>query len=239
MVRSEEVGYTTFMEGVKACVPTILGYFGIGIAVGVVGKNLGLSTLVIVGLSVIVYGGSSQFVISAMLVAGSPISAIVLTTFFINFRHFLMSFTVAPYFKTLTHTQSVIIGSLVTDESYGVFTTAALQQKKISYEWMNGLNITAYLVWVLSSLVGALLGDIIPNPESLGLDYALTAMFIGLVVLQLDVPMKTRKKQTIIVLMSVIVSYYVLSHLVSGELAVIIAALFGCLIGVKTNATRN
>lgn len=93
--------YTTFKEGVNACVPTILGYAGIGLAAGVVGKSVGLSILEIGLMSIFIYAGSAQFIICGMLALHSPVSAIIFTTFLVNLRHFLMSMSVAPYFKRI------------------------------------------------------------------------------------------------------------------------------------------
>ncbi|MGO3733104.1 MAG: AzlC family ABC transporter permease [Vagococcus sp.] len=227
--------YSTFKEGVVACIPTIMGYLGIGIAVGVVGKSMGLSVAAIVFMSILVYGGSSQFVIAGMLMSSSPIYAIVFTTFLINLRHFLMSLSVADYFKDESFSKSIGIGTLLTDESYGVLMTAILTDKSVSFKWISGLNITAYIVWVFSTLLGSLLGDLIPDPNKLGLDFSLMAMFIGLVILQVTYPLIHKTKQTVIILLSVVGSLYVFTHIFSPELSVLLAMLIGCMIGVVTD----
>ncbi|MEJ7215208.1 branched-chain amino acid ABC transporter permease, partial [Staphylococcus epidermidis] len=51
--------------------------------------------------------------------------------------------------------------------------------------WFNASNLLAYLVWALASAIGALLGNLLANPEKLGLGFAVIAMFIGLLYLQL------------------------------------------------------
>ena len=224
--------YETFKEGVIACIPTILGYFGIGLAAGILGKSSGLSILSIVLMSAIIYGGSSQFIIIGMLVTNSPFSAIVFTTFLVNARHFLMSLSVSEYFKDFSLAKSIGIGTLLTDESYGVLMTPIMNGKQVSFRWVNGLNITAYLVWILSNLLGGLLGNLIPNPDQFGLDFALVAMFIGLIILQIDGALKANTKKTLIILLSVVVSLYILSNLISIELSVLAATLIGCGIGV-------
>ncbi|MEG0254279.1 MAG: AzlC family ABC transporter permease [Vagococcus sp.] len=235
MEKAYSKGFETFKDGVIACVPTILGYVGIGIAAGIVGKSSGLSVWIVVFMSVIVYGGSSQFIITSMLVTGSPISAIIFTTFLVNLRHFLMSLSVSDYFKEFKLIQSIGIGSLLTDESYGVLMTAVLNGKQVSFNWANGLNVTAYIVWILSTLTGALLGNAIPNPYIFGLDYALVAMFIGLVILQIEIPLKNNRSKTLFVIVSVVISLYVLSNLISIEMSVLIATLIGCGVGVFLN----
>lgn len=231
-MESYSKGYTSFREGVIACIPTVLGYFGIGLAAGILGKGAGLSVLSIVLMSTIIYGGSSQFIIIGMLVTNSPVSAIILTTFLVNARHFLMSLSVSEYFKDFSLSKSIGIGTLLTDESYGVLMNPIMNGQRVSPQWVNGLNITAYLVWILSNLLGALVGNLIPNPEQFGLDFALVAMFIGLVVLQIEGQLKTNTGKTLGVIFSVIISVYLLSNVISMELSVLVSTLIGCGIGV-------
>lgn len=232
MKEAYSTGYETFKQGVIACVPTILGYFGIGIAAGILGKSSGLSIMSIVLMSMIIYGGSSQFIIIGMLATNSPFSAIVFTTFLVNARHFLMSLSVAEYFRDFSMAKSIGIGTLLTDESYGVLMNPIMNGKNVSFKWVNGLNITAYLVWIFSTLVGALIGNLIPNPNQFGLDFALVAMFIGLIVLQIEGQLKVNAKKTLLIILSVIISLYILSNFISIELSVLGATLFGCGIGV-------
>ena len=165
--------YDRFEDGVIACVPTILGYLGIGFAMGVVGKGVGLSILEIILMSIIVYAGSAQFIICALLAIQAPFMTIVATVFLVNLRHFLMSLSVASYFKKTPLLSAIGIGTLLTDESYGVLTTA-------------------------------LLGSFIPDPEALGLDFALVAMFVGLFLFQVERPLKKKTQQTLLVLGAVV-----------------------------------
>lgn len=232
MTVKQKKGYVTFHDGIAACIPTILGYVGIGIAAGVVGKSIGLSIIEIALMSILIYAGSAQFIICGMLAIQSPISAIIFTTFLVNLRHFLMSMSVAPYFKNEPLVTSIGIGTLLTDESYGVLMTALANEKPVNAIWTNGLNITAYLAWILSTVIGGLLGNWIPDPTILGLDFALIAMFIGLFILQVDTPMRKKTKQTIVVLLTVCCSLYLLMSILSPELSVMIATLLGCTIGV-------
>lgn len=221
----------SFRDGVKACVPTILGYLGIGFAMGVVGKGIGLSVFQIFLMSLIVYAGSAQFIICGMLAIQAPISSIIVTVFFINLRHFLMSLSVAPYFQKAGLLENIGIGSLLTDESYGVLTTYTRQNRPISVPWMNGLNLLAYAVWVVSTVLGGILGRFISSPENFGLDFALVAMFLGLFLFQMEAELKRGVKKTILVLISVFASLYLLMIWTTPEFAVIVSTIIGATIG--------
>ncbi len=186
-------------------------------------------------MSIIVYAGSAQFIICALLAIQAPFTSIVATVFLVNLRHFLMSLSVAPYFRSASLVSGIGIGTLLTDESYGVLTTALQQNKPITTRWTHGLNVMAYLSWIFATFLGALLGSYIPDPEALGLDFALVAMFVGLFLFQVELPLKKKTKQTVLVLAAVVISLVLFMRISTAEVAVIAATLIGCLIGTVTH----
>lgn len=223
---------SSFMDGVKACLPTVMGYLGIGIAMGIVGKSAHLAIWQIFLMSTLVYAGSAQFILCGLLILSAPILSIIFTVFLVNLRHLLMSLSVAHYFKGDSLLNGVAIGTLLTDESYGVLMATLAQEKNVTSNWVHGLNLTAYLSWILSTVIGALLGNFIPDPTIFGFDFALTAMFLGLFLFQVELPLKKRKNKTILILAVTAISLFLLMRVVSAELAVIFATLLGCLTGV-------
>lgn len=222
----------TFYDGIKACLPTVFGYIGIGIAAGVVGNAANLSLLEVILMSVIIYAGAAQFIITGMLLLASPISAIIFTTFLINSRHFLMSMATAPYFKQYSLFNNIGIGSLLTDESFAVAMNSLSKKEPINASWMHGLNITAYLAWIFACIIGSLLGNWLPNPTQFGLDFALAAMFIGLLYLQLISDKSKKIMKTLLVMLSVALLLIFFMRFLSPEIAFLSATLLGCLIGV-------
>ena len=225
---------SSFTDGVRACLPTIMGYLGIGIAMGIVGKSAHLAIWQIFLMSTLVYAGSAQFILCGLLLLSAPLLSIVFTVFLVNLRHLLMSLSVAHYFKDDSLLNGMAIGTLLTDESYGVLMTTLAQEKKVSSNWMHGLNITAYLVWILSTVIGALLGNFIPDPTIFGFDFALTSMFLGLFLFQVQLPLKKQRAKTVRILAVTIITLYLLMRIVSAELSVILATLLGCLTGVMS-----
>lgn len=222
----------TFKDGIYACLPTLLGYIGIGIAAGVIGKAAQLSVFEVTLMAIIVYAGASQFIIAGLLLVHTPISAIIFTVFLVNSRHFLMSMATAPYFKHSSLFNNIGLGSLLTDETFAVSMNAARQGTAITVAWMHGLNLSAYIVWVWACFIGALMGEWLPDPYAFGLDYALVAMFIGLLYLQLNGEKRSKIKINLLVVLTVIGVLYFSMRFLSAELAIIIATLAGCVVGV-------
>ncbi|NEU29709.1 AzlC family ABC transporter permease [bacterium LRH843] len=229
---SEEKKHPTFSQGVRDCIPTLIGYISIGIAAGIVGASSNLSVLEMTLLSALVYAGASQFIICALVVSGSPISVIIFTTFIVNLRHFLLCMTLAPHFTNYSLMKNIGIGALVTDESFGVAVNRIAKGEKVNGPWMNGLNITAYLFWILSCMAGAVFGKWISNPEIFGLDFALTAMFIALLVLQLQNIKNSKLRLYISLILYVVIAMFVLCMFVPSYIAIILSTIIVATIGV-------
>lgn len=220
----------SFWHGVKDCIPTLLGYLSIGFAAGVVEKTAGLSIMEIALMALLLYAGSGQFIASGMIAAAHPISAIIFTVFFVNSRHLLLSAALAPYFPKQTMMKNIITGALLTDETFGVAIAHAYNKKHLNYKWMLGLNITAYVNWAFANVAGGFFGQWIPTPEKFGLDFALPAMFIGLLILQI---MSQHKYLIdIVVSISAICIVVASSFIFPGSAGVMIATIMAATIGM-------
>ncbi|KFN04157.1 branched-chain amino acid ABC transporter permease [Bacillus clarus] len=220
----------TFRQGVKDCLPTVLGYLSIGIATGVIAKTAGFSLIEIAFMSTLIYAGSAQFILAGMYAAGAPVSAIIFTVFVVNLRHLLMSAALAPYLMKIPFLKNMIIGSQITDETFGVAVQHAAKTGYLSERWMLGLHVTAYVNWIIATIMGGLFGEWIPDPHVYGMDYALPAMFIGLFVLQL-ISSKPKLAIHLSVAIAAVIIAYGVHFLMPASIAVIIATLVAATIG--------
>ena len=224
----------TFLQGVKDCIPTLLGYISIGVAFGVVGIASGISVLEVFLLSVLVYAGSAQFIFCGLYLAGAPVTAVIVTIFIVNLRHLLMSLSIAPYFTKYTTLRNIGFGTLLTDETFGVSIVTAGKEKRLGGKWMDGLNVTAYTTWIAACTLGGVVGQWLPDPEKWGLDYALVAMFIALLVLTLASVPKTKIMHYVKLIAVMMLCMYALLYFMPGHLAVLISTLVVATIGVAT-----
>ncbi|NME43130.1 AzlC family ABC transporter permease [Lactobacillus agilis] len=217
----------------KDVLPTAFGYVGIGLAFGIVGKASGLSVLELGLMSLIAYGGSAQFIMVSMMLAHSPILSIVLAAFLVNARMILMSFTTAPYFKADSLLKNIFVGSLLTDESFALaMNKLNVTKGQLSFAWFDTINWFAYFTWFFATIAGALLGNFITNPAKLGVDFALVAMFIGLLYLQLisDKSLAFNLQLSVIVLTLGLV--FVGMIFIPTKFLVLVVTLITCLLGM-------
>ncbi len=97
-----------FLRGCADCIPTVPGYLSIGFSAGALAKVAGMSEAEIVLMSLLLYAGSAQFVVAGMLLSGALGVTIVLSVFFVNLRHLLMSAYLAPFFRQGTPTEKAM-----------------------------------------------------------------------------------------------------------------------------------
>jgi 4-azaleucine resistance transporter AzlC len=174
---------TSILQGLSAAWPICLGYIPIGLAFGVLAQKAGLYPIEIMLMSILVFAGSSQFIAVSMLSTGAGALSIILTTFAVNLRHLLMSSSLAVFLGNATHRKLTLFAYGVTDESFAVNYTR-FSRKTWSLNRALVVNHTANLAWIISSIIGGYSGRFI-HQGAFGIDYALTAMFICLLIFQL------------------------------------------------------
>lgn len=173
------------LRGIKDATPIVLGYLPIGFAFGVLASQVGLSLIEATAMSIFVFAGSAQLIAVGMIGAGAGMLAIVLTTFIVNLRHLLMSAALVPYLKGVSKKKLAWFGYEITDETFALHSTKFRKAVPPLMESF-ALNGTAHLGWVTGSFLGALAGQLITDVQTFGLDFALPAMFIALVLMQMQ-----------------------------------------------------
>lgn len=170
-----------WLIGVKRATPIILGYIPIGFAYGVLADKSGLSALNTILMSIIVFAGSAQFVAVGLFAAGSGPISIILTTFVVNLRHMLMSAALSPFVSKWKKRDLYIFSFELTDESFALHSSKSSELNDSKTEAIS-LNVTAQVAWVIGTALGIVASGLIVDVKPFGIDYALAAMFIGLLV---------------------------------------------------------
>ena len=167
-----------FKKGSQAGFPIVIGYLPIALAFGILSKTSGITLLESIMFSSIVYAGASQFMALTMIAMGAGTLGIVLTTFLVNFRHFLMSASIAGKIKNEKKSILPLIAFGITDETFSV---ASFSKENLTSSFMMGLELAAYLSWNVGTIAGYLLGSTLPDSIQASMGIALYAMFIALV----------------------------------------------------------
>lgn len=217
------------LAGAVRAAPIILGYLPIGFAFGVLASTAGLSVYGAMAMSVFLYAGSAQLISVGMIDAGASVVAITMTVFLVNLRHMLMSAYLAPYLGKLKTWQQVIFSYEITDESFALHSAYFRKVGVPPVNQLFALNHSAHLAWITGTVLGALLGNMFSfDTAAYGIDYALPAMFIALLVMQ----MENNKHLAVAILAAALgLIFYLLGmSQLYIILATVIAAAFGALL---------
>ncbi|MBU1170594.1 MAG: AzlC family ABC transporter permease [Proteobacteria bacterium] len=172
------------LSGFWAAWPICLGYVPLGLTLGVLGQKAGLSPVEMAVMSLFVFAGSSQFIAVAMIMGNASHMAIIMTTFVVNLRHLLMSSSLSLVLRGKNRVALTIFSHTITDESF-VINSEKFKQRSWNLRRAVVVNYTAYASWVISTVTGTYSGRFI-SENAFGMDYAMTAMFICLLVMQLN-----------------------------------------------------
>lgn len=213
--------------------PVMMGYFPIGFAFGILAANTGLTIIDTVLMSVFVYAGSAQLISLGLIEGGAGVLAIASTTFLVNLRHMLMSAALAPYLGHLSRFQQAAFSYELTDETFAVHSTSFYKEKEPPPGRIFATNILAHFSWIASSFLGAWTGSLLADLEAWGLDYALPAMFISLLVLQIG-----SKRHLFIAVFSLVFST-LLYYYTDGHWYILVATVIGATTGAVMDSKRK
>ncbi|MGG5574803.1 AzlC family ABC transporter permease [Vibrio diazotrophicus] len=169
-----------FWQGTVAMLPLSVAVLPWGLLAGSFAIEAGLNPFESQALSAILFAGSAQLVATGMIKAGAGLMTMLITTFFITSRHFLYSVSMREKISPLPTRWRVILGFLLTDE---LFALCGQQSEKQFNRWYAlGAGFSFYLIWNLATLVGIVAGSYIPSLNSIGLEFAVAATFIAIVI---------------------------------------------------------
>lgn len=171
-----------FLRGFKAEMPILIGAIPFGLIYGAAAINAGIPPLAAQAMSLIVFGGSAQVIMTKLIGSGAPVFVTIATGFVVNLRHVLYSASIAPYFKHLNPLWKWFLPYLLTDEAYAVAISHYQQEGDIALKhwYFLGAGLALGLTWQISTAIGILVGTQVP--ASWSLDFTIALTFIAIVV---------------------------------------------------------
>lgn len=182
--KTSSVKRRMFLSGARQALPIVFGYLPVGFAYGVLANKMGVSDFNAVFMSLIVFAGSSQLIAVSLFGSGAGMLSIILTTFVVNLRHMLMSAALSPHLRGWPKRQVAAFSFELTDETFALHSTR-MPGKDADKAETFGVNLTAQASWVAGTILGVAASSLIQDVRPIGLDYALPAMFIALLIFQL------------------------------------------------------
>ena len=220
-----------FKIGMKSAGPIFMGYFPIAVTFGLIVKSAGLPGYMALFMSITNFTGATQFISLNMLLSGVSLWSILLTTFMINARYFLMSLCVANKLPSgLSKRVKGILAFGLTDEVF----VLAMTKKNMNLNFVLGSQLVSWLGWTSGTLVGIVAADFLPESISASTGIAIYIMFLGLILPAI----KNSKEIAVVTSIGIIISsifFYIpqLKNLVGNWrviITIVITAALGALI---------
>ena len=161
--------------GARSALPVCLGIIPVGISYGLLAVQAGMSLMQTELMSVAVMAGSSQLMAVGM-VGHAAVGSIIMAVFFVNLRHIVMSCCIMERLGKASVPMKLLCAFALCDESFALFALSG----STSASRLLGANTALYLVWVLSSLAGAVLGGVLPEAAAKSFGVAFYAAFLSM-----------------------------------------------------------
>ena len=213
----------------KLSLPTLFAYVPLGIVFGLVFAHSGFAWYLAPLMSLMVFGGSVQFVALSMMTEGANVLAIVIATVFIAFRNSFYGLSLLQRYCQRGLLKFLMIFTLV-DATYAILMANPPDGKMDDSRFCVWLSVLVYSYWVFGTLLGAVFSNWVPSFP--GLSFILPCFFM---VLALEYFLAKRDLFAIITpLVSVIIAY-----IIFPTQYLLVAILFCVLFILMINTVRQ
>lgn len=181
---------TAFWQGARASFPFLFVAGPFGMLFGVVGTEAGLSIAQVMGFSVVIIAGASQFAALHLMQEIAPTVIVLLSAIAVNLRMAMYSASLAPHLGRAPMWQRALIGYMNVDQTYAVsvlkYEDAPHMTLPQKVGFFFGTCLPIVPTWYVTTFVGALLGQSIPTEW--GLEFAVPVTFIAMIAPALRTP---------------------------------------------------
>lgn len=217
-----------FKKGVRLGVPIGLGYLSVSFAFGILAVSKGFKWWQALIISMTTVTSAGQLAALDIMLSPARYAEMLFSQLTINIRYSFMSVSLSQKVsKEFSGIKRWILGFFMTDEIFAVAST----QKKVGARLFLGLSVMPYLGWTTGTLLGSIMGNVLPESVMNALNLAIYGMFIAIIVPDA----KRSLKLCTVILISVALSlaFYYLPFLaeVSSGIAVCVCAITAALVG--------
>ena len=170
------------IKGIMDVSPLMIPVFPFGIIYGVIGMDLGIGPYMTLGLSIIIFGGASQIVLLQLFSGGASSLVILSSVGAVNARHVLYGAVLSEHLSGLKLSWKIILSYVMTDQAFAVSNDYFKKNDKNNNQHYHllGSGFTCWTIWQISTIIGIVLGSVVP--EELGLSFTISLTFLALLI---------------------------------------------------------
>lgn len=172
----------TTKEAFKDSLPVMAGYIVLGTGFGVIASSKGIGFIYVALMSLFIFAGSMQYVTVSLLTTGASLISSAIMTIVVNIRHLFYGISMLDSYSKIKKNKIYSIFAL-TDETFSIVVSKEFRDDINRDDYYFKLSLFNQFYWVLGSVMGSLLGNIIPF-DTTGIDFSMTALFICVAINQ-------------------------------------------------------
>ncbi len=180
--RTKVTGFSAredFWRGLLDVLPILAAAFPIGLLWGTLAVKEGLSPLEAGLTSASVFASAAQFVALDLWRTPAPWLLLSFSVFVVNIRHVLMGASLSRHIGGIPGVLRPLAVFLMVDEVWALAERRALSAP-LSAAYYFGLGIPLWINWVAATVIGAVVGRGLGDPQAYGFDFAFSALFIAI-----------------------------------------------------------
>ncbi len=219
------------LQGIKSSFPVAVSFFTVSATVGIYADTMQIPPLAAIFMSFLVFAGASQFSAIHLYAIGATSWEIILTTFIINIRNFLMATALSRKIdQKISLPFSSLLSFGITDATFALIYFHKEQNFQPSY--ILGVHLFAHLSWVLGTTFGVIFGKHLPEGIKDSIGIAIYALFISLLVPEIKKSKIGFAISFTAILINIILAWTVSFHHLTFGWRFIISAISATLIGL-------
>jgi branched chain amino acid efflux pump len=169
------------VAGMRAVLPIAIAVLAFGASFGILARDAGMGTIAPIVMSLTTFAGSAQFAVASVLESGGAVAAAIAAAVMLNLRYLAVGMSVAPSLNG-GKVRRLAVAQLAVDESWAV----SQRDGRVDRNRLIGAGLVLMTAWCAGTVAGVVGGGALGDPSDYGLDAMFPALFLALLVGQLD-----------------------------------------------------
>lgn len=219
-----------FKRALPLTIPIFFGYIFLGMTYGIYMKSLGFPFYYSIIMSIIIYGGTAQFLAGGLLLSSFDPIGTAIVILLIHARHLFYGLSMLDKFKDLDYKKYYIIFGM-TDETFSLNLSSIVPEGVDKSDFYFFITLLDHIYWIMGTVLGALLGSYLKF-DTTGIDFVLTALFL---VIFLERFLTDERFPSYVGIISAIISIIIFGKNNFMIIALLISSIILIFVGVKND----
>ena len=169
-----------FRRGLRDGIPICMGYFAVSFALGITARGIGMNALQAGLMSMGMVASAGEFAAIVLIQSGAGVIEMITTCIVVNLRYFLMSCSLSQKLSPdLPFYHRFLLPYCITDEIFGL---SSAVEGYLNPFYTYGMTIVSVAGWTTGTVLGVLMGNIMPDWAVNALSVSLYGMFLAIII---------------------------------------------------------